>query len=517
MATTVRFELGLEEAARFAQGPYLAAHTAGEPVSREIVSLWFDTPERELRERGVAVRIDREDERRVQAVTLGNGREGEAFGHPMTEGRQVPGAGGGEATSEWHTDLVGDGPAPGVLPEGPARDLLLRPDVEARLAPVFSAALAREERRLRLPRGGEARLVLETGELTAGSKTLPFRLGTLELLAGREAQLYQLALRLHRECPFRLADKDLAARGYALLAPSTPVARKAPRVALDPGLTAGEAFRRIATSCVAHLRANEACAVAGEDPEGVHQMRVAARRLRSAISVFREALPGAWTGRLAREVRWLTGEMALAREWDVFLAETLAPFRETMPDDPALALLEERGAEARARAYERVRAAAADPRHARLLLDLSRARAEGWEATAPVVAAARAVLAARHEKALRAGTNLDRLDAEGLHRLRIRMKQLRYAVEFFEGLFHGKAPRRYASALADLQDCLGLLQDVAVTQPLLASVTEGEDRATLAHAAGLVSGWQAAAARRARDRLARRFERFTARKRFWEP
>ncbi len=505
MASTVRFELGAEEAARLAQSPYLVAHTAGEPVSREIVSLWFDTPERELLERGVAVRIDRERERRVQAVTLGDGRAADAQGAPA-----------GEATSEWHTDLVGDGPAPGVLPEGPARELLLRPDVEARLAPVFSATHSREERRIRLPRGGDARLVLETGELSAGSRTLPFRLGTLELLAGREAQLYQLALRLHRECPFRLAEADLAARGYALLAPVAAAARKAPRVALDPGLTAGEAFRQIATSCVAHLKENEACALAGEDAEGVHQMRVASRRLRSAISVFREALPGAWTGRLAREVRWLAGEMADAREWDVFLAETLAPLRETMPDEPSLALLAARGAEARDRAYDRVRAAAADPRYTRLLLDLARALAEGWEATVPVVAAARAVLAARDDRALRAGANLEGLDAQGLHRLRIRLKQLRYAVEFFTDLFPGKAPRRYASALADLQDCLGLLQDVAVTGPLLASLEAGEARDALAHAAGLVSGWQAAAASNARERLGRRFERFTGRTRFWE-
>jgi inorganic triphosphatase YgiF len=503
MASVVRFELGTEEAGRIAQSPYLAAHTAGEPASRDIVSSWFDTPELDLRSRGVALRIDREHERRVQAVTLGTS--------------QTPGNGGpaGDATSEWHTDLVGDGPAPGVLPEGPARELLLRPEVEARLAPVFSATHARVERRLRLPRGGEARLVLETGALNVASRSEPFHIGTLELLAGREAQLFQVALRLHRECPFRLADAGVAERGYSILAPSTATWCKAPAVRLDPALTAGEAFRRIATTCVGHVRQNEACAALGEDPEGVHQMRVATRRLRSAISVFRGSLPGAWSGRLAREVRWVTGEMASAREWDVFLAETLAPLRDAMPDDPSLATLAARGSEARARAYESVRAAVAEPRYTRLLLDLSRALAEGWEATTPVVLTAREVLAVRHEKALRAGTNLAQLDTEALHRLRIRLKQLRYAVEFFADLFPGKRPRKYADALADLQDCLGVLQDVAMTQPLLESVAQGRDRDVLAHAAGLVSGWQAAAARRARSRLADRFERFTGRARFW--
>jgi inorganic triphosphatase YgiF len=504
MASTVRFELGEEAAARLAESPYLATHTSGESSAREIVSLWFDTPERDLLARGVAVRIDRERERRVQSVTLG-GENGQGESARPARG----------AASEWHADLVGDGPAPGVLPEGPARELLLRPEIEARLAPVFSAVHSRAERRIRLPRGGEARLVVETGELAAGERTLPFRVGTLELLAGREAQLYQLAGRLHRECPFRLSEADLAARGYALLAPRTPTTRKAPRVALDAALTAGESFRRIAASCISHLRANEACALLGEDPEGVHQVRVATRRLRSAISVFRDSLPSVWGGRLAREVRWLTGEMAAAREWDVFLLETLAPLRDSMPGDASLALLAARGAEARRKAYERVRDAIEDPRYTRLLLDLSRSLAEGWEATLPVLDAARAVLRGRHEKALRAGANLAHLDAEGLHRLRIRLKQLRYAVEFFADVFPGRAPRRYASALSDMQDLLGLLQDVAMTEPLLDPLAQGPQKDALLHATGLVYGWQAAAARQARARLERRFKRFAVRRPFW--
>ncbi|HEX5137221.1 MAG TPA: CHAD domain-containing protein [Planctomycetota bacterium] len=503
MPKSLRFDLGEEEAARLVQSPYLAAHASAEPPAREIVSLWFDTPERDLLARGVAVRIDRERERRVQSVTLGGGNGQDAAA-------AAPAPAGG-AASEWHADLVGDGPAPGVLPEGPARELLLRPEIEARLAPVFSAVHTRAERRIPLPRGGEVRLVLEAGELVAGERALPFRVGTLELLAGREAQLYQLAIRLHRECSFRLADEDLAARGYALLAPRPPTPRKAPRVRLDASMTAGEAFRRIATTCLSHLRANEACAVLGEDPEGVHQVRVATRRLRSAISVFRGALPGAWGGRISREVRWLTGEMAGARAWDVFLVETLAPIRDAMPGDPSLALLAARGAEARERAYGAVRKAIAAPRYTRLLLDLSRALSEGWEATLPVLEAARLVLAERHGKALRAGANLAHLDAEGLHRLRIRLKQLRYAVDFFADILPGKAPRKYASALAEMQDCLGLLQDVATTEPLLDPIAKGDERDTLLHATGLVYGWQAGIARRARARLEDRFRRFAKR------
>jgi CHAD domain-containing protein len=493
MANLLRFDLASDGPSHIDALHYLAARTEGEPSARPVESIWFDTPERELLARGLVLRIDLEGDRKVQAVSL---------------------AGEGTAASEWRTELVGDGPEPNVLPEGAARRILERPGIVELLGPVFRAMLTRAERRLRLQRGGEARLVLETGEIRAGERVETFRLGTLELLAGGPAQLYQIALRLHRESPFRLGAPDLAARGYALVAPVEPVARKARPVDLDPGLTTGEAFRRIAASCLAHWTDSEACALAGEDPEGVHQVRVAARRLRSAISVFKEALPTPWTGRLSREVRRFTHELADAREWDVFLGETLAPLRATLPDDPGLTLLASRGEAARGRAYERVRAAIADPRYTRLLLELGRWLAEPWEAPSAAVDVARAVLEARHAKVLTAGAELARLDAEGLHRLRIRVKQLRYAVEFFDDLFAGGASRRYARALERLQAALGMLQDVAMTPPLLDSVADSNDPA-LAHAKGIVMGWQAASAQRARARLHKRFERFAACKRFW--
>jgi inorganic triphosphatase YgiF len=497
LISTLRFELTAEDAARVADLPYLAKRTTGEPTVREQAAVWFDTPGLDLRDHGVVLRIDREGERRIQSVSS----------------REDSGA-----ASEWRTELVGEGPEPQVLPEGPPRRLLVDPGVGDRLQPVFSATLSRAERRLKLARGGEARLVVETGELRAGESAVPLRLGTLELLAGSPALLYQLALTLHRECPFRITPADAAALGYARIAPEKPAPRKAPAIDLDGALTAGEAFRRIAASCLTHMDANTACACAGDDPEGVHQVRVAARRLRSAISIFRDALPRPWTDRLARGVRWLSREMGEAREWDVFLAETLAPLRATMPEEPGLALIAERGSAARAQAYERVRAALADPKSTRLLLDLARWLAEGWEAPAPLLAKAQAVLDQRHEKVLQAaGGHLAELDAQGLHRLRIRLKQLRYAVEFFSDLFPGNAARRYTSALAKLQDCLGTLQDVAMTPPLLGSLTtdDAAEEADLARAAGVVAGWQAVEARRARGRLDRRFERFLKRRRFW--
>src|SRR3546814_12195228 len=72
------------------------------------------------------------------------------------------------------------------------------------------------------------------------------------------------------------------------------------------------------------------------DIEGVHQMRVALRRLRSALSLFAPALPAALTDPLIAELRWLNGPLGRKRDIDVFLAETLVPLSAKLPDPKGL-------------------------------------------------------------------------------------------------------------------------------------------------------------------------------------
>ena len=148
-----------------------------------------------------------------------------------------------------------------------------------------------------------------------------------------------------------------------------------------------------------------------------------------------------------------------------------------------------------------MRAAIADPSYTRFLLQLGRwIEAGGWREDAtpkgapwldrPIVAFADRLLARRHRKALKLGRRFEDLTPPERHRLRIALKKLRYATEFFDSLHAGKRARPYLAALKELQDALGHLNDVAVAERLLRGLSEpaGEQRAAIGRASGLVLG-----------------------------
>jgi CHAD domain-containing protein len=245
-------------------------------------------------------------------------------------------------------------------------------------------------------------------------------------------------------------------------------------------------------------------------------MRVAARRLRSAISLFSDFLPPDWTRGLSGELKWFAQELGAAREWDVFLAETLAPLHAALGGEECLASLGARAAAERDAAYVRVRATLADPRYTRMLLRLAGALEvlpDAPGADSLVVTAARTLLDTRHDRVRRGARNPGRLDSAGMHRLRIRFKKLRYAAEFLAGaLDRPKRAGRYVGAAKAVQDDLGIVQDVATTPELLASLGGGKD---LDRARALITGWQAAHASDARSRLVRTIKRFRKVATFW--
>ena len=112
--------------------------------------------------------------------------------------------------------------------------------------------------------------------------------------------------------------------------------------------------------------------LAGEDPEYLHQMRVALRRLRSAFSVFAPALPAETTAPVAAELKWLGAALGPARDWDVFVTETLPPVHAEFGEHPALAAFGERCAALRRAAAQRARRTVASQRYQRLMLDARR-------------------------------------------------------------------------------------------------------------------------------------------------
>jgi CHAD domain-containing protein len=136
----------------------------------------------------------------------------------------------------------------------------------------------------------------------------------------------------------------------------------------------------------------------------------------------------------------------------------------------------------------------------------------------PVVEFATHVLGKRQRKALERGQDFAQLSAEQRHRLRIALKKLRYATEFFEALYPKKHTKPYLAALKDLQDGLGHLNDVAVAQRLIDSLVVERERSEgdgIQGAAGLVLGWHARGVADLEPAILRAWQRFAERPPFW--
>ena len=264
--------------------------------------------------------------------------------------------------------------------------------------------------------------------------------------------------------------------------------------------TCSEAFETILRHNFTYLVEWEGAARSWEDIEGVHQFRVTIRRMRSALTLFQNAIPKAVLDPVGEEMRWVAGELGLARDLDVFISEGLAAVAGRVPlsgEDKLQALAEQR----RIRAYEdQVRPMLDSDRYKRFKTsfadwldkqawkhaDLTKKQAKRQASS--IVPFSRKLMDKQERRVLTAGSNVDRDDAAAMHQLRIECKKLRYAVEFFSPLFHEMDI--FVSHMKGLQDLLGTMNDVAVTKHLLDDLlAEETNHEVLIYAGGLL-GWR---------------------------
>ena len=274
-----------------------------------------------------------------------------------------------------------------------------------------------------------------------------------------------------------------------------PAAVKASPLALSAALSSEAAFVAIVTACLRHAEANEP-AVLADQVEGIHQMRVAFRRLRSALKLFRTLVPRAASATLVEEIRWLNSHLGPARDWDVFAEEGLTPLLAHFPRKRGLLLFRQRVAAIRAAHHRALREALAEPRYALLRQSgadwLARqpwreGLRESWQRrlAAPLPAFATPLLERQYRRVVKQGEHFAQLSAERRHRLRIRVKELRYALDFLAGLYPAAEVRDCLGALSRLQDDLGVMNDIAVTRRLL----DEAGLRTVTAARQVIEGW----------------------------
>jgi CHAD domain-containing protein len=259
---------------------------------------------------------------------------------------------------------------------------------------------------------------------------------------------------------------------------------------LDAHSAAGDAFRLIGLSCLDHATANER-AIRHGDPDGIHQMRVGLRRLRAAISVFKEMLAGPETEALKRELKWLTGQLGRARDLDVLISKRVHPLRDTASIGADAGVLERDLDSQRKAGIAPARAAVDSDRYRTIGLAVALWLAHGtWSRTdarlikkcrgKPVAEFAAAILAERRKKILKKARAPARLDARARHKLRIAAKKLRYACEFFAGVFAGAkrnaSRKHFCKLLKRLQGSLGELNDIEVHKRFALTIARSGSR-----------------------------------------
>lgn len=474
-----------------ARHPFL--HSAEPEQAAFLTSTYYDTAAGDLREAGLSLRVRREGEAYLQTVKVASAGAG-LFDRPEWEG----------PVADAQPDLaqLADTPVPALLDA--ASDPIL--------VPLFTTLV---ERRSRAIAYGASRIAVafDQGRIETPNGDAPLWELELELAEGRAEDLFTLAQALAETVPLRLGALSKSARGFALVDGTFRRPSKAGPVRLAPKDTAGDAFRAIAQACLAQLRRNEDVFLHNHDPEALHQLRVALRRLRSAFTLFKPVLAQDSTAaHLRAEIKRVTDPFGHARNLDVFLAETLPAEIAKRPDEPGLEDLQVRLEAERARAYDAVLAILESQEWRSLILDLAgwlesgawRTLPDAAERDRPAEAYAADVLDRARKRIAKRGRHLDRLDPEARHRVRIEAKKLRYGADFFASLFADKKARKrhkaFAAALSDLQDHLGALNDQATAHTVLASLVVTPDHPPVASetlfAAGLAAADNEADARK---------------------
>ncbi len=403
-------------------------------------------------------------------------------------------------TDEGPVEVTAPGEAPQIeLLPPQARGLVARVTARQSLRPWFSWRIRRATRLLRCD-GAIIEVAFEEGEITAGTRRTPVREIALKLKVGEPAALYRLGLALANSYPLRLDAAGKIERGlaFALASPGAAVKAQAPPFGAETTLDA--AIGLLLRQSLAHFLGNWPALESADADEAVHQIRVALRRLRSLLAVLRRAFPAGEVDILRAEAKRIADAFGQARDWRVFSELVADGLGRRLPGVRGLTALRAL-ADARAQAGREAGAAALAARATtRFVLALQvYICTHGWRNAAseaelralgePAAAFAAEALERSSNRLKKRARGFENLAPEARHDMRIALKQLRYAVDFFGPLFKPAADvETFARRAAALQEMLGAANDATVAGRLIESIDVAGDPA-LAFAAGAVVGW----------------------------
>ncbi|MBU1235722.1 MAG: CHAD domain-containing protein [Gammaproteobacteria bacterium] len=468
MAKEIELKLALPESAQRAFLRHAQLKSATARQTAQVVSIYYDTPDLALKKSGVAVRLRRQGRTWLQTVKCAGSSAGGLSDRP-----------------EWETPY-GDHFDFSAVDDSDVRARLEKRSVLSRLTPLFETSFRRTTWNF-----GNMLLMFDRGWIAAAGRREAISELEFELAGGEVGDLFALAEALAERLPLLPAPLSKAERGIRLHLNAAPSPTRADRIPLTPEMSPQAAFRAVALSCLDQMQRNHAGAVSSEDPEYIHQMRVATRRLRACLRLFAPVLPPGHGDALLPALHEMMAPLGKARDLDVLLMEICAPVTAALPEEPRLSALAGIVTEDRHTARRNAVRALESRNFGQLMIRY----AALLHAPIPAVpdtpqsvgefADSRLRNLRRKVHARARAARLD--DPASLHALRIGIKRLRYALEFFATLARGKSRRRLAEWLAEAQGTLGELNDLANAGSLLMTCAGHDER--LREAVTLIGGW----------------------------
>ncbi len=485
-----------------ADSDFIRAVTRAEGAWAHLETVYFDTPDNALAKAGLSLRQRTRDEGRRQTV------------------KRV-GAGGLVARGEWESVLTAASRFPAETGEAGIDACLA--DAAPKLRPVAEIDVDRWT--CRFPyKSAVIELAVDLGRASAagaGGKMIaaPLAEAELELVEGAPADLFAFARLLLHNAPLRLhaRSKLETAKVFAAAAQFKIPRRK--RLTILPTDSAAALLQRALIDIAERMIALQPLILDARAPEGVHQMRVELRRFRAIERVFRRAVCAASLHALADRAAGMARILGPARDWDVFLEETLPVAAKSGYALDGLAVIKAHALALRAKSWAGAIAYIGGPEFSGFVLDLlEAAHLRSWrdDAGPAMTAAALAekTLDRARGKSLKTARRIDWSDPAALHPLRISLKKQRYRLQLFRPIYARAKRKPYMAAMSSLQDAFGAMNDAVVAQRLVNTAAEGGGEKAM-RAAGFVSGFYAARADAAVKEIDAGWPAFENLKPFW--
>jgi triphosphatase len=425
-----------------------AASGARQATRQRLRTIYFDTPNQDLWNHGFAVRVRAIGESHVQTV--------KRIASSRTQ------------TDEWEAQTGRPELDLGPIKNSPLARLAGKPSIRRAMRPAFDVDVERTS--VMLETGADRiEVSINQGAIEANGEKLGVHELELELKSGDRSALFNLARAFVSQAPLHPILISEAERGHLLAGGAWGRAAKSSKPRLAKDMTCRRAFQEIWQTCLHDFQLNLPGLEKSDSVEAFHQGRIAIRRLRAAMALFKPMVFDSAYRRLRDELKWLAGLFGAARDMDVLRANLPPPALE----DQASMRAEELAGDCEAkrfRAHQAVVEALDGERARTLQLDLAVWIEDGrWQrqssgiAEEPIPRYAGARLRKRCGKLVKQGAGLARLASGARHQIRIEAKKLRYMAEFFVDVPGVARDHKRLKELIDccekLQAALGVIRD----------------------------------------------------------